>query len=137
MNFFAGRTSFSPSTSGIVGKSSWGMLFKRIVLDFVFTERFPLMSSNDTLESPERTENNEDNMSPRIATTPSFSTFASTSTSIPILKFVDRNFNVLSVARKSTAPKTGSVRFFPVILSTVLNACRIFSIEHSSFIISL
>jgi len=120
MNFLPKIVKFSPVIVGIVGKSSWEILFNKIVLVFVLTRRFPFINSKLTNISPCRIENKEDKISPRTATVPSFSTFAGISISIPIFKFVALILSVLFVATQRTEPRTGRVKFFPVILRLVL-----------------
>src|SRR3989344_491224 len=70
-----------------------------------------------------------------IAITPSFSTRAGSSISIPRSRFVARSFKDFSPAIKRTKRRTGSESCFPVKRSAVSNAFLRLSFTHSSFIL--
>src|SRR3989338_1339339 len=102
----------------MVVKSSHGKHFILIWLFWVFINRFPSLSSRHTFSFGEILEKTEFNTPPETAKTPSFSTLAGISISIPKFKFVDRSFKDFPEAVNKIEFKIGKVKFFPVILST-------------------
>ncbi len=80
------------------------------------------------------TEKSEFKISPLTATTPSDSTFTGIVISIPRLKFVDLSVKFLPLTINKIELRTGSVKFLPVIFSTLSNEFLILSIWHSIFI---